>query len=129
MGDTGNECRDACWAGDPTPPSGDVACPDCVFRQLVSCIDDGGCHAEVAAWLCCIVDNCSASTDPCCIERECGMAGQNMFVCGYTRQPSCFELTSGVIGECYAETDTDAGVPDVDAGPAPDAGPPVDCSE
>ena len=132
-GDAGEDCRSACWANDPTPASGDVACQDCVFRQLLGCVEDAGCEAEVAAWLCCIIDNCSSSTDPCCTERECAALAEPMFICGYTNQPSCFELTSGEIGECYAESDPDAGVPD-DAGVGgdagmPDAGMPVDCSE
>lgn len=129
MGESGNACRDACWRSDSTPPAGDIGCIDCVFRQLVSCIDTSGCHAEVAAWLCCIVDNCASSADPCCTERNCAELAQTMFVCGYTREPSCFDVTGGDIGQCYAESDPDAGVMDVDAGPAPDAGAPMDCSE
>src|SRR5687767_907319 len=59
-GMTGEACRNGCWNGDPTPRSGapdDVGCPDCIFRQLISCVDAADCHAEVSAWLCCIVDN------------------------------------------------------------------------
>jgi hypothetical protein len=116
MGDPGNACRDACWAGDPTPPMGDVACGDCVFRQLFACAGDAGCQAEVDAFVCCIVDNCAMSTDPMCIENNCTMALQNVYVCTYTADPTCFELTDGYVGMCYAESDPDGGVPMPDAG-------------
>lgn len=123
----GEECRNTCWATDPTPRSGapdDVGCNDCILRQLISCIDTAGCHGEIQRYFCCIIDNCPTGEDAC-ISAMCASEAEGMFICGYTLEPGCFGLTSGDIGMCYAESDpeSDAGAPaPVDAGAGEDAG-------
>jgi hypothetical protein len=94
--DAGEECRNTCWTSDTTPPLGDVACQNCIFVQLLSCMDladEGVCHASVAEYLCCLASG-----------GECPTEANNMFTCGFVSEPSCFELTSGMIGQCYAES-------------------------
>lgn len=97
-GDPGEQCRNDCWANDPTPPAGDTNCNDCVFVQLLSCIDaapEEACHPAVAGFLCCLLGGSGA----------CEAETNEMFTCGYYTVPECFDLTGGEIGKCYAETD------------------------
>lgn len=123
MDDTADACHQACWTSDTYPRSGgsdDIGCIDCVFRQVLRCINDVGCDAEIAAYLCCIIDNCSApGSAPDCADTMCVDENQAMFTCGYVRDPTCFDLTDGYIGMCYSEEDPDAGP--LDAGGALDA--------
>ena len=116
-------CRGECFMADTRAPlvraDSIVACGDCVNTQVLSCIDTNGCHAEVAAFLCCIVDNC-VSGGPTCIDDMCSTYAQAMFVCGAAAAPECFDLTAGMAGQCYAaaEPTPDGGVPTPDAGGA-----------
>jgi hypothetical protein len=101
----GNACRDACWRGDEMPEyygsNGPITCIDCVFRKLIQCLDEGGCSAEVDAYLCCIVERC-AGADNTCIETMCSSEATSMFTCGGYGAPECFDVVGGSIGECYA---------------------------
>ena len=102
-GDPGEACRNDCWGNDPTPPDGDIACSDCVFRQLIGCIDvadDGVCHGAAAAYVCCLFDG-----------GTCEVEANEMFTCGFVSEPECFNLVGGEIGRCYAETDSPDGGP------------------
>ena len=115
----GDDCRDACWAADPTPRSGppeSYGCNDCIFRQVIGCIDRGPCHAEVAAFLCCIVEDCATGGDTC-IDERCNDEAQAMFGCGIAETPECIDVVGGEAGRCYALEDEPG-----DAGTAPDAG-------
>ena len=120
-GEGGDECRDACWAADPTPRTGppdDVGCNDCIFRQVIGCIDRGPCHAEVAAFFCCIVDQCATGGDSC-IDEMCNAQAQAMFGCGIAETPECIDVIGGEAGMCYAAEDEPV---EPDAGATEDGG-------
>ncbi len=101
-------CRNACWSTDTTPRytegGADVGCNDCIFAQLIYCLDRDGCADQVAAFYCCIVDQCSAGGEGC-VEEQCGAEISALFSCGGMVAPECFRLTDGDIGECYADVD------------------------
>jgi len=111
-GPEGEECRNGCWGSDETPRytegGANVGCNECIFTQLIACLDRDGCDDEVAAFYCCLVDRCSAGGDGC-LQTECGTELNAMFSCGAARARHCFALTDGDIGQCYAESDPPIG--------------------
>lgn len=118
----GDGCRSSCWSSDDMPAldpsaSNPFDCDNCIFTQLLACLDRDTCHAEVAAFLCCLVD---CGGDAACQESECMDAQQSMFLCGAYQAPQCFDVVGGDVGMCYAAEDpvtgTDGGVTDADAG-------------
>ncbi len=133
-GSDGDSCRNDCWASDETPRyttegGGTVGCNDCIFSQLIACLDRDGCDTEVAAFYCCIVDHCPGGGGDSCIQDQCADELGAMFMCGTTLAPECFDVTAGDIGECYTEADApagDGGMDDASMGdaeaPAPDVG-------
>ncbi|HEY4221049.1 MAG TPA: hypothetical protein VGO62_06895 [Myxococcota bacterium] len=107
----GDDCRNACWAGDATAPdAAGVNCNSCIFTQLLACLDANSCHDEVAAFYCCLVDACSTGTPGC--DQQCTTEVNAMFTCGAVNSPQCVDLVGGEVGECYAAADPG----DVDAG-------------
>lgn len=112
-------CRDACFAADDheVDSTYGLNCPGCVFLQLFACIDATDCHDTVAAFFCCVEDRCTGQPDGCAQEM-CGAEIEALFTCAYYAAPECLDLTGGVIGECFAESDpvVDAGMGDADAG-------------
>jgi hypothetical protein len=105
-------CRDACIAGDTTPPHATYAlnCAACIYLTLFACIDATDCHAGVAEVFCCIEDNCPTGSPEGCSEQMCGEEIMAALTCGYFADQSCVDLSGEPISSCFASGDEDGGV-------------------
>ena len=111
---TGDACRNACWANDATPADHGLVCNQCIFTQVLSCMDAAGCHESVSAFMCCQAAG----------GQGCDAKANAMFTCGFVQDPTCLDVggtRGGAPGRCYAVgvdvTDggvTDAGTLDAD---------------
>jgi hypothetical protein len=99
-------CRDACVDADPTPPAsvagGAVDCSACNLLELIACGESVGCHAQVAALMCCIED-CKQSADPSCVEARCKGTVDTFGQCVYYRGEKCLKDGGEFLGACYAK--------------------------
>jgi hypothetical protein len=95
------DCKDACYALDPTAPSATgVACGDCVSRQGLACARASRCASAVSAAVCCLYEDCE-TTD--CAKTTCAPELQAMVYCIAYDAPECFDLrTNEDLIACFA---------------------------
>lgn len=95
-------CRNGCLAADTTPADTSLGqpinCANCTLGQLLACADQGGCHDETAAFLCCL-EECGGG-EQC--QTECSGQLQAFGLCVYYTAPECVDYVAGPIGQCFA---------------------------
>lgn len=104
--DAAERCREACVDADPTPPvlvaGTPVNCSACNLTQLLACGEEVGCHAQVAALMCCI-ESCIQSGDASCAEKQCRGAIDSFGQCVYYRGEKCLKDDGPYLGACFAK--------------------------
>jgi hypothetical protein len=95
-------CREACLAADGTPAGSlagfPVDCPTCTIAQLLGCADQGGCHDETAAFVCCL-EACGGGA---ACSQQCAGELQAFGLCVYYSAPKCVDYVDGPLSACFA---------------------------
>lgn len=101
---TANMCINTCIDADTTTPvmtmSGlTIDCGFCIAYNQFYCLDSMGCHAQVAAYNCCIEDN--GCMDQACVNTNCAPQISALNSCFMSTAPGCADITAGPYAVCY----------------------------
>jgi len=102
---TSAQCVDACLAADSTPAvtvdQRPINCQVCFGYTYMLCLDQGGCHPQIAELNCCVEQKCSGSDPTACAMTACAAEYGDQQTCGSGLAGACGQPASAVYDACF----------------------------